>query len=144
VNILLDENTPVQLIEPLRLILRNGHAVEHVQTLKWKSKKDRDLLPDAAKRGFDVLVTQDSNQLQDPEECRLLKKAGLHHVRFKGGGGLKGVGRAMGAVLIAMPDIVEDLSDAKGQRLVQIFSVNAGAKRFTSIDPVQTPPPYWP
>jgi hypothetical protein len=144
VKILLDENTPVQLVEPLRLVLGPDHEVAHVNTLNWKSKKDRHLIPDAAKLGYEVLVTYDSNQLRDPEECKLIKRTGIHHVRFKQGQGRKGLGRAMGAVLAALPVVIDELELAKGQRLIHIHDLAASTKRHTSVDPAKSPPPYWP
>jgi len=44
-RLLLDEDVPVQLLEPLRHLLF-GHQVEHTDQLGWKGKKDRFLLPD--------------------------------------------------------------------------------------------------
>jgi hypothetical protein len=57
-RLLLDEDVPVQLVEPLRRMLP-GHRVDHTAELGWKGKKDRFLLPDAAKRGYDLLLTND-------------------------------------------------------------------------------------
>ena len=45
-RILIDEDTAVQLLEPLRHVLI-GHQVRHIHDLKWKGKKDRNVLPDA-------------------------------------------------------------------------------------------------
>lgn len=56
-----------------------------------------------------MLVTEDSHQLDDPDECLILKRCGLHHVRSAQGRGLKGLARSMGAVIAAMPDVVEEL-----------------------------------
>jgi len=38
VRLLLDEDVPVQLLGPLRHLLRE-HVVDHVQYLGWKGKK---------------------------------------------------------------------------------------------------------
>lgn len=46
-RLLLDEDVPVQLLEPLRHLLP-GHLVDHVQAIGWKGKKDLFLLTDAA------------------------------------------------------------------------------------------------
>lgn len=58
---------PVQVLDALRQIL-DGHEVHQVDTIKWKSKKDLALLPDAAGRGYQVIVSNDKNQLNDPHE----------------------------------------------------------------------------
>jgi len=39
-RLLLDEDVPVQLVEPLRRMLP-GHRVDHTAELGWKGKKDR-------------------------------------------------------------------------------------------------------
>jgi hypothetical protein len=51
---LLDEDTAVQLIEPLQHVLL-GHEVAHISDLSWKGKKDLRVLPDARDAGFHVL-----------------------------------------------------------------------------------------
>lgn len=140
-RVLLDENTPVQLVEPLRHVLR-GHGVDHVDAIKWSSKKDRHLIPDAAAKGYDVLVTKDSSQLNDPEECDALRRTGIHHVRFRQGDGLKGLARAMASVIAVMPEVLEDLDQAEGQRLVKVVGIGE-ARRHEVTDPQVDPPRYW-
>ena len=141
-KILLDENVPIQTLDLLSRVLR-GHDVDHVDRRGWKGKKDRFLLPDAASAGYDVLVTKDSNQLSDPDECRLIRTSGLHHVRFRQGDGLRGLGAAVASVVVAMPQIVEELATAGGQRLVRISGINPTRLRHETIDPAQDPPAYW-
>ncbi|MGH3765020.1 MAG: DUF5615 family PIN-like protein [Pseudonocardiaceae bacterium] len=68
-KLLLDEDVPVQLVEPLRRLLHE-HQVDHVQDLGWKGKKDRFLLPDARGKGYDALLTNGSAQLDSAEETR--------------------------------------------------------------------------
>lgn len=141
-KILLDENVPIQTLDLLSRVLR-GHDVDHVDQRGWKGKKDRFLLPDAASAGYDVLVTKDSNQLSDPDECRLIRTSGLHHVQFRQGDGLRGLGAAVASVVVAMPQIVEELATAGGQRLVRISGINPTRRRHETIDPAQDPPAYW-
>ena len=141
-RILLDENVPIQTLDLLGRVLRR-HDVEHVDQVGWKGKKDRFLLPDAAAAGYDVLVTKDSNQLSDPDECQLIKWSRLHHVRFRQGEGLRGLGAAVASVVVAMPQIVEELELADGQRLIQIRGIDPTRRRHETIDPSQDPPPYW-
>lgn len=73
-----------------------------MESLGWKGKKDRSLIPDAA-RGYHVLLTKDENQLTVPEECEAIKRSGMHHVRFHQGQGLAALGRAVGSVIVGMP-----------------------------------------
>jgi hypothetical protein len=67
---------------PLRHLLPR-HEIAHVSEIRWKGKKDRPLLRDAKRAGFDVFITRDHNQLSDPQECKAIKDSGLHHVRFR-------------------------------------------------------------
>lgn len=143
-RLLLDEDVPVQLVEPLRHLLRD-HAVDHVEQLGWKGKKDRFLLADAATRGYDALLTHDSAQLDSEVESRAIRDSGLHHVRYRQDSrrGLDGLASAMGAVIAAIRHVVRDLDAATGQRLVFIEGIGPG-KRHKTTDPTVDPPPYWP
>ncbi len=80
-RVLLDEDVPVQVLEALQQVL-HGHTIDHVNRIGWKSKKDLALLTDAGKRGYEVLVTNDKNQLEDVEESRAIRDSGMHHVRY--------------------------------------------------------------
>lgn len=140
-RVLLDENTPVQLLDPLRCVLR-AHTVDHVDTVRWKGKKDRSLIPDAARRKYDVFLTKDTNQLAVPDECDAIKKSRMHHVRFKQGDGLAALGRAMGSIIVAMHPIMAVLEPAGSQQLVLIRTAE---RVFEITDPAVTPPSdYWP
>jgi hypothetical protein len=147
VKLLLDENVPLQALPVLQRTLRS-HQVDHVDRLdrrgtRWKGKKDRQLLPDAASAGYDVFVTKDSNQLADPAETRLIKQAGIHHVRFQQDDGVAGFARAVGALVAAMVDIVTELEGIDGQRLVRIVRLDPKRRRHEVVDPEVDPPPYW-
>jgi hypothetical protein len=144
VKVLPDEDVPKQLLEPLRHLLR-GHLVDHVEDLGWKGKKDRFLLPDARRRGYDALVTNDSGQLHSAEESRAIRDSGLHHVRYHQDPrrGIDGLAVAMASVMAAIRPIVYELEQADGQRLIEIQSVTPG-RRHKTTDPRIDPPPYWP
>lgn len=142
-NLLIDEDTAVQLVEPLRHVLV-GHEVAHISGLSWKGKKDRQVLPDAKRAGYHVLITRDRAQFSDPGECDAIKKSGLHHVRYGQREGARGLALALGAITAAMPMVVEELVNASGQRLVLITAIDS-RRRFDITDPRKTPPsPYWP
>jgi hypothetical protein len=95
--------------------------------------------------GYDLLLTNDSAQLADVDECRAIKDSGLHHVRYHQNTkrGIDGLALAMAAVLAAIRPIVGELETADGQRLVEIQSIAPGPRHRTT-DPRRGPPPYWP
>src|SRR5262245_55351886 len=99
----MDEDVPKPLLSALRHAL-SGHDVHHVDDLQWKSKTDVHLLRDAAERGFDAILTNDSKQLDDADECRAIRDSRLHHIRYRqrtGKGensGARGLALAMGAI----------------------------------------------
>jgi len=102
-RVLIDEDTAVQLVEPLRHLLRS-HQIDHISAIRWKAKKDHRVLHDAKQAGFDVIITRDRNQLNDPYECDAIKKSGLHHVRYaQRHQGLEGLALALGAVIATSP-----------------------------------------
>ncbi|MBO2454202.1 hypothetical protein J4573_44440 [Actinomadura barringtoniae] len=142
-RILIDENSPVQLVQVLEALLPR-HTVHHVISNNWKSKNDIPLLLDARTRRYDLFLTRDGRQLEDPDETDAIKKAKVHHVRFaQRHKGREGLALAMGAVIGAMPGLVAELEDADGQRLVRIAGLNP-AGRFEVTDPRKDPPKYWP
>jgi len=143
-RILLDEDVPVQLLEPLRRLLV-GHEVHHAEDLGWKGKKDRFLMPDARRRGYDALLTNDSAQLESAVESRAIRDSGLHHIRYAHNTrrGLDGLALAVASVIAAIRQVVRDLDEVDGQRLVEIQSVQGG-RRHRMVDPRVEPPAYWP
>jgi hypothetical protein len=44
-RLLIDEDTAVQVVEPLRRVLL-GHVVAHISDLSWKGRQDLRVLPD--------------------------------------------------------------------------------------------------
>ncbi len=145
-HVLIDEDTAVQLLGPLAHLLPR-HQVDHVTTIGWAGKKDRGVLADAKAGGYDVFLTRDRNQLSDPRECDAIKRSGLHHIRYRQRQeGAYGLGLALGAIIAAMPKVMEDLDQASSQRLVRITALDpAASRRFDITDPRREPPsPYWP
>jgi len=143
-QLLLDEDAPVQLLDSLRRLLPE-HRVDHVQDLGWKGKKDRFLLRDASRRGYDALLTNDSAQLDDADESRAIRDSGLHHIRYRQDTrrGLDGLALAMASVLAALRGIMREPDAADGQRLVEVQAIQPG-KRHRLTDPRTDPPRYWP
>ncbi len=121
------------------------HRVDHVEDLGWKGKKDRFLLPDAQRRGYDALLTNDIGQLRSVDESRAIRDAGIHHIRYHQDTrrGIDGLALAMGAVMPAIRPIVRELEEANGQLLIEIQGLTPG-RRHRTIDPRVDPPAYWP
>lgn len=142
-RILCDQDVPAPLVEPLRHLLRGAHTVEHVNQLNWAGKQDRFVYPDAKARGYDLILTNDANQLNDADETDAIRRSGLHHVRYPHRHmGMKGLAFAMGSNLAAMSGVVEELEVADGQRLVRIAAISPH-DRFDVVDPRRNPPRYW-
>lgn len=145
-RVLIDEDTAVQLLGPLAHVLP-GHQVDHITQIHWAGKKDRSVLADARRAGYEVIITKDRSQLSDPLECDAIKRSGLHHVRYRQRQeGAYGLALALGAIISAMPRVMEDLESVTGQRLVRVVALDpAPARRYEITDPRRDPPsPYWP
>jgi hypothetical protein len=144
-DILLDEQVPELALGPLRALL-SGHRIEHVQKIGWKGKLDVNLIPDMRRRGYVALVTADTDQLKDHEECRAIKKAGIHHIRFdRSGKGAAMTASAVATVIAGLPLVIPRLEDEPGQRLVALKLVPCSETQFTITDPETDPPTqYWP
>lgn len=103
------------------------------------------MLADAAGKGYDVFLTRDGRQLENPDETRAIMRAGIHHVRYtETVSGLVGVGLSMGAVSAAMPIIMGELDSAGSQRLIRIARLDHSPRaRFEMTDPRKSKPRYW-
>jgi hypothetical protein len=143
-RLLLDEDVAVQLVEPLRRLLPD-HQVDHVQDVEWKGKKDRFLLPDASRRGYNALLTHNSGQLDDPQECRAIRDSGMHHIGYRQDTrrGLDGLALAMAAVMASIRQIIRDLENSDGQLLIEVQAIQP-TRRHNVTDPRVDPPAYWP
>jgi hypothetical protein len=54
-----------------------------VARVGWKGKLDPNLLSDAARRGYDTLLTNDSGQLDNPNESQAIRDSGMHEIRYQ-------------------------------------------------------------
>lgn len=117
-------NVPLPVLEALQHVL-NDHPIAHVDRIGWKGKNDLALFPDAVTRGYEVLVTNDKNQLENVEESRAIRDSGLHHVRYDQdtSRGKEGLALAMASLLAAAVPGIRELELADGQRLVHIKSI---------------------
>jgi hypothetical protein len=129
------------------LRLNRTHGFDHVEDVGWKGKPDVQLFRDAAAKDFEVILTLDLAQLDSIEECRALRKSGVHHVGIAQGRsaqGIKGVARVISSVLVAMPFVLAELEQASGQRIVELSLLSA-TKRHATFDPRVDAArfPYW-
>jgi hypothetical protein len=142
-HILLDEDVPIQVLEVLCHVLL-GHHVEHVSNLGWKSKSDTSLYRDARAAGYEMIVTNDQNQLRNPDITRAIKKSQMHWVSYRQRhDGKKGLAVAVASIIAAMPDIVEAAGQVGSQRLFEAVGISPN-QRFKVTDPRTEPPAYWP
>ena len=143
-RILVDENSAVQLVAVLTHLLPS-HKVEHVTQVGWSGKKDIPLLADAAVKGYEVFLTRDGRQLENPDETKAIMRSRIHHVRYtQTVGGVVGVGLSMGAISAAMPLIMRELEKADSQRLIRIGRLDHNpSARYEMVDPRKSRPKYW-
>lgn len=141
-RILLDADTPVQMLSVLQHVLPS-HEINHVHDINWSKKKDVPLLRDAAKAGYHVFVTNDLNQLDDPDETTAIRRSRMHHVRYvHRHKNLKGLALAIGSVVASLPAVIEELEKVSSPRLVQIRGLDPN-QRHHIVDPQREPPRYW-
>jgi hypothetical protein len=144
-RVLVDEAMPVQVLAPLRL--NKGDSFDHVNDLHWKGKKDVSLFRDAAKKGYEAVLTLDVAQLESADESRALRLSKLHHIGIQQGRsaqGVRGMARVIASVVAAMPYVLDDLANVDGQRIVELRLLNA-SRRHDVFDPQVeiTRFPYW-
>jgi predicted nuclease of predicted toxin-antitoxin system len=81
-RVLIDEDVPVQLVEPLRRVAP-GHQIDHVADLsRWAGKKDPTVYREAKARQYEAIITNDRAQFDDPEITADIRRSGLHHIRY--------------------------------------------------------------
>lgn len=143
-RVLLDEDVPIQLLEPLRRLIRPEHTAEHVTLVSLQGRKDIPLLNTARQQGYEVFVTADLAQMSDPGEIAAIASSDLHHVRFAQKPGRRGLALALAGLIAALPDLLDELEGVQGQRLVRIVGLDPRQRRYQITDPSVDPPAYWP
>ena len=131
-KILLDESVPMFLLAALREILPDRHVVDHTDDITWKSKKDKQLLPDAAGRGYAMYITRDQRQLLDAGEVAAIFKSKMHWVGYVSKNDRIGLGLSAAAVLATVPSLVRDL-EGSPQKLIRLKPVPGGRARFEEV-----------
>lgn len=142
-KILLDENVPEPLSAPLTWLLRE-HQMSHVNK-RWKSIKDQQLYDKAKRYGYDIVISNDSQQLYDSDICKAIQRSSRHAVFVEASsGGLKHLAAAAGALMHCIRDIVAELEKVETQRIV-IAPMLHGEPRYKPFDPrKEAPSPMWP
>ena len=143
-KIILDENIPEPLSEPLGWLLR-GHRMAHVNRC-WKGIKDQQLYDKAKRQGYDVVISNDSQQLYDSDICKAIQRSNRHVVFVESSsGGLKHLAAVTGALMHCIRDIIAELEQAESQRIV-IVPMLHGEPKYRPYDPrkAEAPSPMWP
>jgi hypothetical protein len=122
VRLLLDENVPAPLTSTIKTLLRTTHDIVHVIDQEgWSGTKDLPLYANAAKAGFEVVLTNDAKQMQRELEVKAIAESGLHRVQYPHRhSGLVGVRLAIATVCAALPVVLEYLAAATGQQLASL------------------------
>ncbi|NIL65007.1 hypothetical protein [Salinispora arenicola] len=83
--------------------------------------------------------------MADPDECGEVKKSGMHRIYVQATASrTERPRRRRRSLVAAMPDVIAELGNADGQRLVTVTGINPTKKRYEIIDPQRDPPTYWP
>lgn len=142
-KLLLDEDVPEPLLSLLEHLLPE-HLVQHVATVRWKSKKDIPLFADARRRRFHAILTNNLRQLNDPDECKAIQKSALHAIYYTLDRNVEGLALATAAICAAIRPIMLELSGVNSQRIVWIQALTK-AKRYEAKNPAtQFVSKYWP
>ena len=137
-KVLLDEDVPRLLLPVLRAVLP-GDVVDHVVDIGWGGKEDMPLLRDANRRGYEVFVTNDRKQRQDPDEMRAIVRSGMHHVTYAMDPGKEGLARAVASVIAAITPVLALLETSTEQQLVQVTKLQRRRAAFVSTSVRDTP-----
>lgn len=76
-RVLLDEDVPMQLLEPLRHLTLGRHTLDHATQVRLGGRMDIPLLRIARERGYEAVITNDLGQLHDPDETRAIARGGV-------------------------------------------------------------------
>jgi hypothetical protein len=146
-RLLLDENVPAQLSKTLKILLQSSHDIAHVNDLDgWPGTQDEPLYDRAAEDGFNVVLTNDTSQMQRKHEVEAIARSGLHRVEYRHHHpGLSGTGLAIATVCAGLPGLLVELKAVDGQRLVSLRSIDPRSdNRYLTRDPWIDPPKHWP
>lgn len=138
---LIDEDVAEPFVAMLVHLLPT-HEITSVRTCGWSGKKDVPLYADAAKRGYDVMVSANHRQLLNPDEVTAIRKSKMHVIHYEQAEGISGLGRTAAGLLTAIVPVIAELDSANSQLLVRIPCMSS-RKRHEVTDPRKKPPEYW-
>lgn len=143
-RVFLDENLPVFFVQPLEKLM-DVRTVDHPNTVKWSGKKDCPLIRDVGTRNYQLFITNDLNQLNDPEETKAIRKSGTHHLTVEASGeGLKRNASLLASLTASLPAVMEEIANAESQLLIRVKKVGiTKSTRLEVTDPRKEPPTYW-
>ncbi len=144
-KILIDEQTPVQFTASIAAGIGPAHEVVHVHDLGWSGTKDVELLKRAGSKGFDLIITNDRDQVNDPAESRAIRRSGIHHLLYPrmGGKGLSGFTLTLAALLAALPAVLAAITDSDNQLFIRVKKISPRpVDRIHIRDLVRNPLPY--
>ena len=139
-KVLIDEDVAEPFVAMLVYLLPT-HEITSVRESGWSGKKDVPLYADAAKRGFNVMVSANHHQLRIPNEVRAIRKSKMHVVHFEQADGLSGLGRTAGGLLAAVVPVIDELDSAQPTSCTNPVHLLTEAAR--GHDPRKNPPEYW-
>lgn len=142
-RILLDENVPRQLVDPLSWLLP-VHVIHQVNR-RFKGIKDEQLYDKAKRKNYELIISADGNQLYDERICKAIQRSGLHAAFVEtGSSNLKSLAAAAGALIHSIRDIVAKLEKVEVQHVIVIHMLR-GDPRYDFHNPRRDPPsPLWP
>ncbi|MEG9248049.1 hypothetical protein V6S67_08125 [Arthrobacter sp. Soc17.1.1.1] len=104
----IDENLHTQLVDILQA-LSPATEFSHAHHEQLSGYDDEDLIPEVARRGFDVLITDDRRQMVNLEELAALQRSGMHWVSLVKVNvfGMHGLGATTATLVAALPHLLD-------------------------------------
>lgn len=135
-----DENETDAILPPLRATFLQ-HEFRGSKEEELGGIDDIPLFAIVAERGFDALITRDSNQLDDRDERRALIESGLHWIGHKqpGASGELGIALTSAAYMAAMPHIVSALPTVEQPHAFHVKGLASQEGQRVKIRKLQAP-----
>ncbi|MGW1744946.1 hypothetical protein ACWCRD_04865 [Streptomyces sp. NPDC002092] len=128
------------------LIDRLGHLDCSISRV-GRARRTSSCTPEPRPKGFNVVITNDTEQLSRPPEMAAISTSGLHRIEYRRNnkhGGLVGLGTAIATVCAALSHALSKLEAADGRRLVCLTSIDPTRQRRLQItQPAVTPLKHW-
>ncbi len=111
----LDENMPLVVVGPFRVVFRTSHDFVHATHLNLTGTDDVDLYPLVRRAGAGTVISKDGRQLKNQTERRGLydNRLSFIHLRQTRAGGPKGVALDLAALIAGLPYLDEVLMNGE-------------------------------